>query len=200
MNRIAAAGRSSLPPLRRRRREPRGGLSPGRRRGQSVRVSGESAAGPSPVEERLIEAVTRGELLDLAHDEPVDETAMRSWGPSRTIRAWVVRDIVRGRLVTDPDPRGLRLRGACVAGLMDLENVTSELNVQLRDCFLPGGLLLRDARLLRLGLTGCRIEQPADSAGPASAHRHRLVPPDPGLGPRRPIHRRVHRRRPQDLT
>lgn len=85
-----------------------------------VGVAGDPA--PNPLEQRLIDYVARGELLDLAGDEPVDETAMRSRDESRTIRAFVIRDIVRGRLVTDPDPRGLRLRGARIAGRIDLES------------------------------------------------------------------------------
>lgn len=32
--------------------------------------------------------------------------------PDRTIPAGIIRDVVRGKLAPDPDPRGLRLRGA----------------------------------------------------------------------------------------
>jgi hypothetical protein len=117
----------------------------------------------SPVEQRLIESVARGEVLDLAGDGPVDEAAMRSWGAERTVSASVIRELVRGRLVDEPDPHGLRLRGARIAGRIDLENITSDLALELRDCLLPGGLNLRKAQLLEVALTGCRIEQAADS-------------------------------------
>ena len=64
------------------------------------------------VEDLLVEHVDRGEWLDLAGDEAVDEAAMRSWKKSRTCRASVIRDILRGRQLTEgPDPHGLRLRG-----------------------------------------------------------------------------------------
>lgn len=64
------------------------------------------------VEQSLVEHVGRGEWLDLAaKGEAVDEAAMRSWGDSRTCRATVIRDILRGRLAAGPDPHGLRLRG-----------------------------------------------------------------------------------------
>jgi hypothetical protein len=109
------------------------------------------------VEQDLVAAVVNGDLLDLAGDRPTDEAAMQSWGVSRTIRAWVIRDVVRGRLAPDPDPRGLRLRGARIDGRIDLENIAEDLEVQLRDCLLPEGLLLNDARLLTLSLKGCRI-------------------------------------------
>ncbi|XVV10876.1 hypothetical protein ACQP2X_39460 [Actinoplanes sp. CA-131856] len=118
---------------------------------------------PSKLEQRLIEAVVQGELLDLAEDEHVDEAAMRSWGPERTVRAWVVRDIVRGRLATEPDPRGLRLRGARIAGRLDLENIVSDLALTLSGCFLPDGLILRDARLFVVALSECRIGHPIGS-------------------------------------
>jgi hypothetical protein len=86
---------------------------------------------------------------------------MRTWGSSRTIRAAVVRDILRGRLATDPDPHGLRLRGARIAGRLDLENLTTGVGMGLVDCLLGEGLVARDAKLPFLSLSGCRLEHPA---------------------------------------
>jgi len=137
--------------------------------GQRVRAAGGRAH--SPVEQRLIESVARGEVLDLAGDAPVDEAAMRSWGDERTISASVIRDLVRGRLVSEPDPRGLRLRGARIAGQVDLENITSDLALELRDCLLPSGLNLRKAQLLTLAVTGCRIEAADSGDAPVDATR-----------------------------
>lgn len=134
------------------------------------RVRGAGGRSHSPVEQRLIESVARGAVLDLAGDGPVDEAAMRSWGDERTVSASVIRDLVRGRLVSERDPRGLRLRGARIAGQVDLENITSDLALELRDCLLPSGLNLRKAQLLTLALTGCRIEQAAGDA-PVDATR-----------------------------
>ncbi|GAB1645333.1 hypothetical protein KRMM14A1259_57560 [Krasilnikovia sp. MM14-A1259] len=115
------------------------------------------------VEQSLILSVARGEQLDLAGDGPVDEAAMRSWGEDRTISASVIRDLLRGRLVADPDPHGLRLRGARIAGRIDLENITTKLWLELSDCYLTDGVNLRDAQLPAVALIGCRIEQPAHS-------------------------------------
>jgi hypothetical protein len=115
------------------------------------------------VEQLLVEHVCRGEWLDLAaDDEAVDEAAMRSWGESRTCSAAVIRDILRGRLVVDPDPHGLRLRGAKITGRLDLESLTTHVNVELKDCLLEEGILARDAHLARFALAGCQIEHPAD--------------------------------------
>ncbi|MFF0371090.1 hypothetical protein [Micromonospora sp. NPDC005087] len=131
------------------------------------RVRDANGATHSPVEQRLIESVARGEVLDLAGDGPVGDAAMRSWGDDRTISASVIRDLVRGRVVDAPDPHGLRLRGARIAGQIDLENIASELALELRDCLLPSGVNLRNARLAAVALTGCRIEQAPGSADAA---------------------------------
>jgi hypothetical protein len=115
------------------------------------------------VEQLLVEHVGRGELLDLAADnEAVDEAAMRSWGESRTCRVSVIRDILRGRLAADPDPHGLRLRGARITGRLDLENLTTDVNLELEDCFLEEGVLARNARLASVFLAGCQVEHPAE--------------------------------------
>jgi hypothetical protein len=119
-----------------------------------------SEASLTDVERRLVDYVTRGELLDLAAGEPVDEAAMRSWDSSQTIHAAVLRDILRGRLAPDPDPHGLRLRGARIAGRLDLENVTTGVGVELVDCLLGEGLVAGDAKLPFLRLSGCRLEHP----------------------------------------
>jgi hypothetical protein len=120
------------------------------------------SGGLTPLEQSLIEHVGRGEWLDLAAgDEVVDEAAMRSWGDSRTCRAAVIRDILRGRLAPDSDPHGLRLRGVRISGQLDLEHLSTNVNLELRDCLLEDGVLARDARLASVGLTGCRIGQRA---------------------------------------
>ena len=87
---------------------------------------------------------------------------MRSWGDSRTCRASVIRDILRGRLAADPDPHGLRLRGARITGRLDLENLTTDVNLELKDCLLEEGILARDAHLASVGLIGCQLEHPAE--------------------------------------
>ena len=125
--------------------------------------------GLTPVEQSLVEHVRRGEWLDLAADnEAVDEAAMRSWGDSRTCRATVIRDILRGRLAADPDPHGLRLRGARISGRLDLENLTTDVNFELTDCLLEEGILARDARLASVGLM---------AAGSSTPPSHPWTPP-----------------------
>jgi hypothetical protein len=112
------------------------------------------------VEQSLVEHVSRGERLDLADDEAVHASAMRSWDESRTCRATVIRDILRGRLAADPDPHGLRLRGARISGRLDLANLTTEVSLELRGCLLEEGVFARDARLASVSLAGCQLEHP----------------------------------------
>ncbi|WP_163506027.1 hypothetical protein [Fodinicola acaciae] len=116
------------------------------------------------VEQLLVEHVRRGDVLDLAGDESVNEASMRAWDDTRTVSAAVIRDIVRGRLLPDPDPRGLRLRGARIRGRLDLNNVTSTVALELSECLLDEGLSATDARLPCLVLTRSRIEHPTAPA------------------------------------
>jgi hypothetical protein len=111
------------------------------------------------VEQSLVEYVGRGQQLNLAAEgEAVDEAAMRLWGESRACRATVIRNILRGRLVADPDPHGLRLRGAKITGRLDLRNLITNVHLELADCLLEEGVLARDARLGSVVLTGCQLE------------------------------------------
>jgi len=73
----------------------------------------------------------------------IDEATMRSWGDRQTCPATVIRDILRGRLAANPDPYGLRLRAAKITGRLDLENLTTNVHLELRDCLLEEGVLAR---------------------------------------------------------
>jgi hypothetical protein len=117
----------------------------------------------TPVEQSLVDHVSCGEWFDLGTDDEVnDKAVMRSWGNSRTCRAVVIRDILRGRLAPHLDPHGLRLRGARIIGQLDLENLSTEVNLELKDCFLEEGLVARDAHLATFAMTGCQIDHPAE--------------------------------------
>jgi hypothetical protein len=121
-------------------------------------------------EQSLVEHVRSGELLDLTPDgEVIDEATMRSWGDPRTCRASVIRDILCGRLAADPDPHGLRLRGSRITGRLDLENLVTNVHLELTDCLLEEGVLSRGAHLASIALNRCHIEHatesPLDAAG-----------------------------------
>jgi hypothetical protein len=118
------------------------------------------------LEQSLLDAVRDGEMLDLAGDGPVDEAAMRSWDSTHTVQAALIRDLVRGRRDIEADPHGLRLRGARITGRVDLANITSDLRVELVDCFVPDGLNLCDSQLPGLVLDGSCFGHPSGSHDP----------------------------------
>lgn len=130
----------------------------------NMAVQSTDSSSLTEVEQRLVEHVTDGVWLDLAGDGPVDEVSMRSWDASRTIRASVVREILRGRLAPDPDPHGVRLRGARIAGRLDLESLTTHVFIELHNCMLGEGLTARGARLAFLSVEGCLVEHPSEPA------------------------------------
>jgi hypothetical protein len=82
-----------------------------------VRVEGLQS---TSITQKLAEHLQRGELLDLAPDlalgSPVDDVVMTSWDGTHVVAAHDIRELLRGRIVSDPDPRGLRLRAACIRG------------------------------------------------------------------------------------
>jgi hypothetical protein len=129
--------------------------------------------GLTSVEQSLVAHVFRGEPLDLIPDVPegvtIDEDTMRSWGPSKTCSATAIRDILRGQLAADPDPRGLQLRGAKITGRLDLENLSTKINFELTDCLLEEGIIAQEACMGSVRLRGCRIKHrakpPLDAAG-----------------------------------
>ena len=114
------------------------------------------------VEQALVNQVKAGEVLDLAGAtlaaQQVDEKTMQSWGHDRTIRAAVIRDILRGRLALNPDPHGLRLRGARIEGTLDLDHLTSTVPINLAYCLLSEGMVARDATLPTVTLQECWLE------------------------------------------
>ncbi len=83
------------------------GLVAGRRNSYRDRVEGLQS---TSITNKLAEHLRRGELLDLAPDlalgSPADEAVMMSWDGTHSIAANDIRELLRGRIVTDPDPRG----------------------------------------------------------------------------------------------
>jgi hypothetical protein len=127
------------------------------------------------ITDEIAEHLRRGELLDLAPDltlgSPVDEVVMTSWDGTHSITADYIRDLLRGRVVTDPDPRGLRLRAARIRGRLDLDNMDTTVKLTLFDCLLDGGITAEAAHLPGLSLRRCLLTHPSKSALYADALR-----------------------------
>ena len=64
--------------------------------------------------------------------------------------------------MADPDPHGLRLRGAKITGRLDLENLATGISLELTDCLLEEGIFARNARLASLVLAGCLLDHAAE--------------------------------------
>ena len=113
------------------------------------------------ITDKIAEHLRCGELLDLAPDlalgSPVDEVVMSSWDGTHSVAADDVRELLRGRVVTDPDPRGLRLRGARIRGRLDLDNLATTVELTLVDCLLGEGITAEAAHLPGLSLRRCLL-------------------------------------------
>ena len=120
------------------------------------------------ITERLAEHLRSGELLDLAPDlalgSLVDEAVMMSWDGTHSVDADDLRCLLRGRVVTDPDPRGLRLRAARIRGRIDLDNLTTTIQLTLLDCLLDEGITAESAHLPGLSLRRCVLIHPSKPA------------------------------------
>lgn len=122
-----------------------------------------------PLRTRVVASLTSGTAIDLIPDAPEGElvglATMLAWGPDHVVDAEFLRGLLR---CTDPeirpDPRGLRLRGVCIRGRLDLDHVTSPVLLQLQDCLLEEGITADQAHLPMLALVGCRITHPTRTA------------------------------------
>jgi len=76
-----------------------------------------------PVVDRLVEGLRSGSVVSFS--DSTSELVLE-WVDGATavdVDASLVRDLLRGKTVGDPDPRGLWLRGARILGRLDLEYV-----------------------------------------------------------------------------
>jgi hypothetical protein len=120
------------------------------------------------ITDKIAEHLRRGELFDFAPDlvfgSPVDEGIMTSWDDTHSIAADDVRDLLCGRAISDPDPRGLRLRAARIRGRLDLDNLNTTVKLTLIDCLLDQGITAEAAHLPGLSLRRCLLTHPSKPA------------------------------------
>jgi len=125
-------------------------------------IEGQHERGPDdpvePPEQALLDHAVAGMRLDLAGDGRVDHESMNEWGPARTVRAAVLRQL----LVEPQRPvhsKGVRLRGARISGRLDLESATVRCPLLLEDCYLDGpeSVVLDYATVHLIVLSRCRV-------------------------------------------
>jgi hypothetical protein len=119
--------------------------------------------GADTVANRLAANLRAGTRLDLlpgvpeSMAGPLAAEVMSAWGDDHDVDAVVIRDLLRGRTVADPDPRGIRLRGARIRGHLDLQLLTTSVALELADCLIEDGIDATEARLAGLWLHRCRL-------------------------------------------
>jgi hypothetical protein len=114
--------------------------------------------GPPTLEDRMLANAKTGELLAPAGG-PFDLAAMRSWGEDRTVGATALRDLLVGEH-GPVHPKGVRLRGVRIRGLLDLEGAELCCPLSLDRCYLEAddSACLDHATASRIALTGCQLE------------------------------------------
>ena len=99
-----------------------------------------------------------GELLDCGGPCPSDLATMQLWGEERTVSAAALRDLLAG-VQWPVHAKGVRLRGARISGVLDLEGATLRCPLSLDSCYLDAEdpACLDHATASRVALTGCQL-------------------------------------------
>ena len=133
-----------------------------------------------PSERRLVAAVEAGRTLDLSRVSVAGPIAL-----DRVIRADVIRAVLLGRLAPAADPIGIRLRGAHIAGELDVSGIRMPVRMSLVGCRLEEPLVLRGAEFPRLALAQSWFSalSAQDLTVPGTAQFARLVCTGPSTSP-----------------
>jgi hypothetical protein len=114
----------------------------------------------SIAERRLPQAVVTGALVDLqVKDADLDDPKHgAAWGPGRAIRATVLAELLTGQRASQGGrPRAVKLRGARVTGLLDLEGSTLFCPLLLEDCHFEEQVNLNEATAVVIRMPGCHL-------------------------------------------
>jgi hypothetical protein len=114
--------------------------------------------GHPTLEEQMRAKAAIGELLDCGGAGPADLATMQLWGEERTVSAAALRDLLSG-VQWPVHAKGVRLRGARISGLLDLEGATLRCPLSLDGCYLDADdpACLDHATASRVALTGCQL-------------------------------------------
>ncbi len=108
----------------------------------------------SDVEQKLLSAAATGERAEFGAERPKEPNTENS------IRAGLIRLLA---LKSDDQAplheHGIRIKGAWVDGALDLENCEVPVELTLISCVLHGDIILRDAQILALALTGSETQE-----------------------------------------
>lgn len=111
----------------------------------------------TPAEERMWRAFPRGQDVDFRGAADEDPARGTDWGPERTVRAAVVRALLLSAPQEDGEVAALRLAGARITGVLNLQYGEIDHAVRLSDCFFEDVPVLYAARLRQLNLRGSAL-------------------------------------------
>ncbi|MEU9224079.1 membrane-associated oxidoreductase [Streptomyces massasporeus] len=108
----------------------------------------------TPAEERVWRAFPRGQDVDFRDAADEDPARGADWGPDRTVRAAVVRALLLSAPQEDGETAALRLAGARITGVLNLQYADIDHAVRLSGCFFEDVPVLYAARLRQMNLRG----------------------------------------------
>ncbi|MFI5351662.1 MAG: hypothetical protein ACHQZS_01780 [Candidatus Binatales bacterium] len=79
-----------------------------------------------------------------------------NWGPERTIRAEVIYTLATSKSL-DVHAKGVRVLGAKITGVLDLEGAEVPHPLSLENCFIAEPIILRDATALMVSFEGSHV-------------------------------------------
>ena len=114
---------------------------------------------PSDLEDEIRKAMDTGRPLDLQADHPdLNAVEGSTWGQACTVSGELLAALLTTPISSEKaPPRGLRVRGARIIGIVDLEGTRVNCPLELRDCWLerPPNVMAAQFPLLRL--PGCSV-------------------------------------------
>ncbi|MEU0374713.1 membrane-associated oxidoreductase [Streptomyces sp. NPDC006283] len=107
----------------------------------------------TPAETRIWRAFPRGEPVDFRAAENEDQTLGDAWGAERTVRASVLRALLLKAPQEEGEIAALKITGARITGVLDLNHAVIDAAVRLRQCQFDGVPSLYGAQLRQLDLS-----------------------------------------------
>ncbi|HYB91423.1 MAG TPA: hypothetical protein VEC38_10290 [Candidatus Binataceae bacterium] len=111
----------------------------------------------TPSEQRLIDCVGHGRVADFSAAAESKPTQGYAWGPERTIRCEVIKALVTGASECRVGAVGIVIKGARIAGQLDLRDAELGFPFALCACFIDRPLILENASALSIRLTASCI-------------------------------------------
>lgn len=107
-------------------------------------------------EQAIWNAIKAGETVELpvTKPEPANPAMGSDWGDDRKVRAQLLCELLTSKNGT---PRALKVRGARITGVLDLEATVVACPFTLEDCYIEEPINLKEAQTLAIRLPGCHV-------------------------------------------